>query len=61
MINLTTLGFVAGNLLPGLLVGVFLGRRLFLWIPEKYFLRVVFAVTLLAVIAMILPLFHTVR
>ena len=58
MINLTTLGFIACNLLPGLLVGVFLGRRLFLWIPEKYFLKVVFVGTLLAVIGMILPLFH---
>jgi uncharacterized membrane protein YfcA len=58
MINMTTLGFVALNLLPGLLVGVFLGRRLFLWIPEKYFLNTVFAGTLLAVIGMILPLFR---
>jgi uncharacterized membrane protein YfcA len=58
MINLTTLGFVACNLLPGLLIGAFLGRRLFLWIPEKHFLNVVFAGTLLAVIGMILPLFR---
>jgi len=55
MINPNTLGFVACSLLPGLLVGAFLGRRLFLWIPEKYFLNVVFAGTLLAVIGMILP------
>ena len=58
MINPTTLGFVAWNLLPGLLTGVFLGRRLFLWIPEKFFLNVVFVGTLLAVIGMILPLFR---
>jgi len=58
MINSTTLGFLAWDLLPGLLVGVLLGRRLFLWIPEKYFLNVVFAGTLLAVIGMIMPLFR---
>ena len=58
MINPATLGFVAWNLLPGLLVGAFLGRRIFLWIPEKYFLNVVFAGTLLALVGMILPLFQ---
>ena len=58
MINPTTLGFVAWNLLPGLLAGVVLGRKLFLWIPEKYFLNVIFAGTLLAAIGMILPLFR---
>ncbi len=58
MVNATTLWFIAYNLLPGLLIGVFLGRRLFLWISEKHFLAVTFAGTLLAVIGMILPLFR---
>ena len=57
MINATTLWVIASNLLPGLLVGVFLGRKLFLWIPEKHFLKVTFFGTLLAAIGMILPLF----
>lgn len=57
MINATTLLFIACYLLPGLLLGVFLGRKLFLWISEKHFLTVTFVGTLLALIGMLLPLF----
>ena len=57
MINATTLLFIAYNLLPGLIVGVFLGRKIFLWISEKHFLTVTFIGTLLAVLGMLLPLF----
>ena len=57
MINTTTLLFIACYLLPGLIVGVFLGRKIFLWISEKHFLTVTFIGTLLAVLGMLLPLF----
>ena len=58
MINATTLFFIACYLLPGLLVGVFLGRRIFLWISEKHFLTVTFLGTVLALIGMLLPVFR---
>lgn len=56
MVNATTLLFLACYLLPGLLVGVFLGRRLFLWVSEKHFLTATFVGTLLAALGMLLPL-----
>ncbi|MDR1382361.1 MAG: sulfite exporter TauE/SafE family protein [Planctomycetaceae bacterium] len=57
MINTRTLYFTAYNLLPGLLIGVLIGRRVFLLIPEKYFVPVTFFGTLLTAIGMMLQIF----
>ncbi|MDR1493867.1 MAG: sulfite exporter TauE/SafE family protein [Planctomycetaceae bacterium] len=57
MINTTTLCFTASHLLPGLLIGVLLGRRVFLLIPEKYFVLATFFGTLLTAVGMTLQVF----
>ncbi|MCL2347219.1 MAG: sulfite exporter TauE/SafE family protein [Planctomycetaceae bacterium] len=56
MVNTTTLMFLVYNMLPGLVIGTLLGRRIFLLIPEKLFYHATLFGTLLACLGMMLPL-----
>ena len=56
MINPTTL-LLDLKLLPALIFGAIIGRRVFLLIPEAYFVKLVLLISLISAIGMVIPLF----
>lgn len=45
------------KLLPALILGALIGRRLFLWIPESIFVKLVLLISLVSALGMMVPLF----